>query len=304
MKFTAWLLTSSNAIFTDALESLVNVAASSFALYSLYLAAKPKDEDHPYGHGKIEFISATLEGSLISAAGVAIVAKSIYSYIFPGEITKLDIGILLSVFTGTVNFGLGMYAVSRGKKTNSATLRAGGKHLLSDAWSTVGLIVGLIVLYFTQQQWIDTTIALFFGIYISYTGIKVLRESVAGIMDEADPVLIGELVEVLNAHRHINWIDIHNLRIIKYGAAIHIDCHLTLPYYFSVSDAHEEAERVHRLIENKYGKSVEIFVHIDPCLPSSCQLCQIADCTVRKQEFRQKITWTPALVVRNKRHVL
>ena len=118
VKFTAWLLTQSNAIFTDALESLVNVVAGGFALYSLYLAAKPKDEDHPYGHGKIEFLSATIEGSLIAAAGLAIVIKSIYGYIFPEPLQRLDTGILLSAFTGVVNFGMGYYALQRGKKTN------------------------------------------------------------------------------------------------------------------------------------------------------------------------------------------
>jgi cation diffusion facilitator family transporter len=304
VKFIAWLLTGSNAIFTDALESLVNVAAGSFALYSLYLAAKPKDEDHPYGHGKIEFLSATVEGSLIAAAGIAILIKSIYSYIYPEPIEKLNTGILLSVFTGGVNFAMGFYAVWRGKKTNSATLRAGGKHLLSDAWSTVGLIIGLLLLLITGLQWIDTTIALLFGLYILYTGIKIVRESVAGIMDEADPILIGELVNLLNDNRKYNWIDIHNLRIIKYGASIHIDCHVTLPYYYSVDEAHDETENIHRLIQDKYGDDVEIFVHVDPCLPTSCHICEISDCPVRKHAFEAKVIWMPENVMRNRRHGL
>lgn len=304
VKFVAWMLTSSNAIFTDALESLVNVAAGSFALYSLYLAAKPKDEDHPYGHGKIEFLSATVEGSLIAAAGIAILVKSVYSYVFPQPILKVDIGIALSAFTGVVNFAMGFYAVQRGKKTDSATLRAGGKHLLSDAWSTVGLIIGLVLLYFTQLPWIDTTIALIFGLYILYTGLKILRESVAGIMDEADPKLIGELVELLNVNRKNVWIDIHNLRIIKYGASIHIDCHVTQPYYFTVERAHEEAEDIHRIIQQKYGKSVEIFVHLDPCLPTSCHLCDIMECPVRSHPCTKKEIWTTENVMKNKRHGL
>lgn len=304
IKFIAWFLTSSNAIFTDALESLVNVVAGSFALYSLYLAAKPKDEDHPYGHGKIEFLSATVEGSLIAAAGIGILIKSIYSYIFPEPITKLDVGILLSVIAGLVNFIMGWFSVKRGKKTNSATLQAGGKHLLSDAWSTVGLIIGLIVLYFTKLAWIDTSIALLFGIYILYTGLKILRESVAGIMDEADPKLIAELVELLSTHRNDYWIDIHNLRIIKYGASIHIDCHVTEPYYFTVEQAHDEAEKIQFLIEEKYEHKVETFVHIDPCLPTSCHLCGIMECTVRKQAFEGRIAWTSENIMRNKRHGL
>lgn len=304
LKFGAWLLTNSNAIFTDALESLVNVAAGVFALYSLYLAAKPKDEDHPYGHGKIEFISATVEGSLIASAGVAILVKSVYSFIYPEAIQQLDLGILLTGITGLVNFGMGFYALRRGTKTNSATLRAGGKHLLSDAWSTLGLIVGLLLLRLTGLAWIDTLIALGFGIYILYTGVRILRESVAGIMDEADPKLIGEMVKLLNENRRTEWIDIHNLRIIKYGASIHIDCHVTLPFYISVDEAHEEAENIHRLIESHYGKNVEIFVHVDPCLTSSCRLCAIENCTKRTHTFSGKEIWTPENVIRNRRHGL
>lgn len=304
VKFTAWLLTGSNAIFTDALESLVNVAAGSFALYSLYLAAKPKDEDHPYGHGKIEFLSAGIEGTLIGAAGLAIILKSIYGFMYPEPLQRLDIGILLSAFTGLVNFGMGFYAVRRGKKTNSATLRAGGKHLLSDAWSTVGLIAGLLLLRISGLSWIDPLIALLFGLYILYTGVRIVRESVAGIMDEADPKLIRELVTLLNENRREAWIDIHNLRIIKYGASIHVDCHLTLPFYYSVEEGHEEAENVLRLIREKYGDEVEIFVHVDPCLPSSCPLCAIATCPKRSHPFTGIETWTPEIIIRNRRHGL
>lgn len=304
VKFAAWLLTQSNAIFTDALESLVNVVAGSFALYSLYLAAKPKDEDHPYGHGKIEFLSATMEGSMIAVAGLAIIAKSVYGYVFPEPIQRVDTGLLLSAFTGLVNFGMGFYAIQRGKKTNSATLRAGGKHLLSDAWSTVGLIIGLLLLRLTGWIWIDTSVALLFGLYILYTGLKILRESVAGIMDEADLRLIRELVELLNRNRKNEWMDIHNLRVIKYGASIHIDCHVTLPFYYTVEEAHEEAENIHRLIQQQYGSDVEIFVHIDPCLPTSCHLCALAECPKRSHPFAAQETWTPENVMRNRKHGL
>lgn len=304
VKFTAWLLTGSNAIFTDALESLVNVAAGSFALYSLYLAAKPHDEDHPYGHGKIEFISAIMEGSLISAAGIAIFIKSIYSYFNPEPIQRLDTGIILTAFAGLVNLGLGYYAVKRGEKTDSATLRAGGKHLISDFWSSAGLIIGLILLRITGLQWIDFFTAMIFGFIILYSGIKIIRESVAGIMDEADPELVGRLVEILNQNRRTEWIDIHNMRIIKYGSNIHVDCHVTLPYYLTVEEAHEEAERVHKLIDSFYQNRVESFVHIDPCLPTSCKLCAAENCPKRSEPFSGRVTWNKENVMRNKRHGL
>lgn len=304
VKFAAWLLTHSNAIFTDALESLVNVVAGAFALYSLYLAAKPKDEDHPYGHGKIEFISATFEGSMVFAAGLAIVIKSGYSFLHPSPITDLDTGIWLSVLTGVVNLGMGLYAVQRGKKTDSATLRAGGKHLLSDAWSTAGLILGLALLRITGWVWIDTAVAVLFGIYILYMGVHILRESVGGIMDQADPKLIGEIVAFLDANRQPDWIDIHNLRIIKYGANIHIDCHVTMPFYYTVEQAHESAERMHQLIEGHYGSSIEIFVHIDPCLPTSCKICAVENCPKRSEPFQRHEPWTTENAMKNRKHGL
>jgi cation diffusion facilitator family transporter len=304
IKFSAWLITGSNAIFTDALESLVNIAAGIFALYSLYLAAKPHDEDHPYGHGKIEFISATMEGSLITAAGMAILIKSIYSVLFPEPLHQLDTGIYLTALAGFVNLGLGYFALKRGKKTGSATLKAGGKHMLSDFWSSAGLIVGLLLLRITGWLWIDTATALFFGAYISFSGIKIIREAVGGIMDETDLELVRLTVNILNENRRTEWIDIHNLRIIKYGSDIHIDCHVTLPYYLSVEIGHEEAEKVHKLIDSSYGNRVESFVHIDPCLPTSCKLCAAANCAKRSEAFTGLTTWTVENVMRNRRHGL
>jgi cation diffusion facilitator family transporter len=304
IKFTAWLITGSNAIFTDALESLVNIAAGIFALYSLYLAAKPHDEDHPYGHGKIEFISAIMEGSLVTAAGIAILLKSAYSYIFPEPLHRLDTGIYLTALAGIVNLGLGYFAVKRGRKTGSATLKAEGKHLLSDFWSSAGLVAGLLLLRITGWLWIDNATAFFFGAYISYSGIKIIREAVAGIMDETDTELVRRMVNVLNENRRTEWIDVHNLRIIKYGSDIHIDCHVTLPYYLSVEMGHEEAEQVHRLIDSSYGNRVESFVHIDPCLPSSCKLCAMEKCAKRSEDFTGLNTWTVENVMRNKRHGL
>jgi cation diffusion facilitator family transporter len=131
-KFVAWQLTQSNAILTDALESIINVVAGSFALYSLYYASKPKDEDHPYGHGKIEFFSAGIEGALIFIAGLGMVIKAAYSFFHPAILEKIDLGIYLSIATAAVNFFLGRHLISLGKKSRSTTLVADGKHLISD----------------------------------------------------------------------------------------------------------------------------------------------------------------------------
>ncbi len=185
VKFAAYIITHSNAILTDALESIVNVVAGAFGLYSLILAAKPKDESHPYGHGKIEFISASIEGSMILIAGIVIVGKSIFNLFYPQTIQNIESGILLVGVAGIINFIMGKMLENKGKKSNSLTLVAGGKHLQSDGWSTAGLLVGLGLIYLLKFPWIDSAVAILFGLYICYEGYKIVRTSIGGIMDEA-----------------------------------------------------------------------------------------------------------------------
>ena len=303
-KFIAYLLTNSNAILTDALESIVNVMAGAFTLYSLILSSKPKDENHPYGHGKIEFISASIEGALITLAGVGIIGKSIYNLFYPTEISQLDLGILLTVIAGAINFIIGHFAEVRGKKSDSVAMVSGGKHLKSDAYSTIGLIIGLAVIYITDIVWLDNVVAIIFGGVIIYTGYKILKKSIAGIMDEADEELLEKIIEVLKHNREPNWVDIHNMRVIKYGNHLHIDCHVTLPWYFNIKEAHYEIDKIDQLINANIKNSVEFFIHADHCLPTSCNLCTKQDCEVRKEPFKARWDWNLANVMRNKKHGL
>lgn len=303
-KTIAYFLTESNAILSDVLESCINVAAGSFALYSLYVASKPKDENHPYGHGKIEFISATFEGSLIIMAGILIIGKSIYNFVFPYEVHQLDLGIYLTAGAGLFNFAMGGVLVNQGKKNHSMSMEADGKHLLSDAYSTIGMIIGLTIVYFTQIFWIDNVIALTFGLIISVTGIRILKKSIAGIMDEADEKLLGKIVETLEENRKENWIDLHNLRVIKYGAILHLDCHMTLPWYYNNKESHKELDDMERLIKHHYGDQAEMFIHTDPCKEISCQLCQLHSCDVRQNKFEKILTWTAENVLADAQHEL
>ncbi|MGH2564255.1 MAG: cation diffusion facilitator family transporter, partial [Ginsengibacter sp.] len=259
IKLAAWYLTGSLAILTDALESIVNIASGFLGLYSLYLSAKPKDADHPYGHGKVEFISAAVEGTLITVAGIIIIYKSIVSFFYPHQITKLDYGILLLAATGLVNYFAGVLCVSTGKRNNSLLLMATGKHLKTDTYSTIGIFLGLVILYFTKEVWLDSTVACIFALIIIFTGYKIVRTSIAGIMDEADMKLLHNLVALLNKNRTENWIDLHNLRFIKYGSTLHCDCHLTVPWYLNVYESHAEIEALAKLIRNEFGETVELF---------------------------------------------
>lgn len=304
VKFIAYYSTHSIAILTDALESIVNVVAGFIGLYSLYVAAKPRDHDHPYGHGKAEFLSAAIEGTLIGSAGAIILYKAVQNLINPVELHKIDYGIWLIAATAIVNFILGYFCLRTGKRNNSLALVASGKHLQSDTWSTVGIIAGLVLLYLTGEKWIDSTVAILFAVFIIYTGYQIVRRSIAGIMDEADVKLLAKMVQLLDANRRENWVDLHNLRVIKYGTVLHVDCHLTVPWYLNVHEAHREIDALAELIRKEFGESLELFVHSDGCLPFSCRICNKTGCTERKNNFEQRINWTLENISKNKKHEL
>ncbi|MDQ3191000.1 MAG: cation diffusion facilitator family transporter [Bacteroidota bacterium] len=304
IKLIAYFVTKSNAILSDALESIVNVAAGAFALYSVSLASRPKDNDHPYGHGKIEFLSSGFEGFLISIAGIIIIGKAFYNLVHPQDLKNISLGIYLIAGTGLGNLLLALYLNYKGKSLSSITISANGKHIMSDAISSAGLLFGLLLIYFTQIIWIDNIVAVVFGGFIFYTGYNLVRKSVAGVMDEADNEIIEEIIVVLNTNRKDNWIDIHNFRVIKYGSDLHIDCHITLPWYYDLKKCHEELKQIEEIILDKSSSRIEIFIHADPCVPQSCLICQIKDCKVRKQPVSKKITWTVNNITSNKKHSL
>lgn len=303
-KFAAYYVTNSVAVLTDALESIVNVVAGFIGLYSLYVSAKPRDLDHPYGHGKAEFISAAVEGTLVLAAGVLIIYSAAMNLIAPQPIRQLDLGIYLVAGTAVVNWILGYLSLRQGKKNNSLALVASGKHLQTDTYSTIAIIAGLILIGLTGFNWIDSAIAIGFGLFIIYTGYRIVRVSLAGIMDKADMELLERMVELLEKDRRDNWVDLHNLRVIKYGNVLHVDCHLTVPWYLNVHQAHEEIDALGALIRGRFGESLELFVHSDGCLYFQCHICKKADCPVRQHPLKQTVDWTLENALQNEKHSL
>jgi cation diffusion facilitator family transporter len=301
-KIVAYYLTQSVTVLTDALESTVNIIAGFISLFSLYVASKPRDDDHPYGHGKAEFLSAAVEGALITMAGFIVIYESIYHFIHPHPLQKLDAGMLLVGITGLINYVVGYFCIRKGRKNNSLALVAGGKHLQADTYTTIGIVIGLALIYFTGFSWLDSVVAIVFSFVIMFTGYRILRASIAGIMDEADRELISKLVTSINSHRRVNWIDLHNLRVIKYGGLLHVDCHLTVPWFLNVHEAHNEIDELSGLIRAEFGESLEIFVHADDCLDFSCSICLKTDCAVRKRPFEKKIEWTPGIITSNSKH--
>jgi cation diffusion facilitator family transporter len=278
--------------------------AGFIGLYSLYVAAKPRDIEHPYGHGKAEFISAAAEGALIIAAGFLIFYETIQNFIQRKTLEQLDTGIYVVAATAIINYVAGYICVSVGKRNNSLALQASGKHLKIDTWSTLIIIATLIIMLFTDLLWLDKVVALAMSLFIMYNGYKIIRQSLAGIMDEADMDLLQHMVAMLNKNRRANWIDLHNLRVIKYGVVLHIDCHLTLPWYMNIHEAHKEIDILIELIKTEFGDSIETFVHTDGCLDFSCNICTKEDCNVRQHPFKEKIEWTLQNVIVNKKHRL
>ena len=304
-KIAAYYITQSLAILTDALESIVNVIAGFIGLYSLYIAAKPRDMEHPYGHGKAEFISAAVEGGLIVSAGLIILYQTIHNFFINNPIGKLDKGLILVGVTGIINYIAGYICIKRGKQTKSVALQSSGKHLQIDTYSTLAVIIGLIIILYTGQYWLDKVIAIILSGIILYNGYRIIRTSLAGIMDEADMQLLTEMVQMLNRNRGKNWIDIHNLRVIKYGSLLHVDCHLTVPYYFIVNEAHEEVDKLRNCITSEFQDSFELFVHTDGCIPPyGCAICIKDDCNVRQHALEKKLTWTLANVLSNEKHTI
>lgn len=302
VKFLAWGITHSNTVLSDAMESIVNVAAGSFALYSLMLAAKPRDREHPYGHGKVEFISAAIEGILVAVAGVIIIYRATAAFFNGVEFHHLGPGTALVAFAGAANLALGLVLRKRGRRMHSLTMEAGGTHLLADAWSSAALVAGLLVIQATGLNWLDSVFAIGFAAFIIHQGVQVVRRSIGGIMDETDMVVASDLVGIIEQNRRTAWIDMHNFRVIAYGSTLHIDCHVTLPYYYSLEKAHREISVLDKLVNHHSGREVEFFIHMDPCIPASCPICQVVDCPVRQAPFVKRVPWTLGTVLQNVKH--
>jgi len=284
-KYAAYLLTGSTAILSDSLESIVHVVAALFALGSLVFAGKPADRDHPYGHGKIEYFSAVFEGGLIAFAAVGIIWYAIAELVAGPEIAKIEIGLLLTVAAGIVNAVLGWFLVNTGRRVESLILVADGQHVLSDFWTSAGVVVGLALVRFTGIVWLDPAVALLLGVNLALTGFRLVRRAAGGLLDEEDAGLIANLVAAFNEKREPGIIRMHRLRAIRAGRFAHVDAHLIVPEYWTVDAAHDALDAFEKRVIERCNIQGEIVFHTDPCRRALCPACDVAECPIRRGPF-------------------
>lgn len=289
-KITAYLITGSTAIFSDAAESVVHVAATSMALFSIYLSSKPADETHLYGHGNIEYFSAGMEGFLIIVAAITIIYSSTIDLIEGVTTQKLSTGTTIIGIAGLVNLVLGIYLVKKGKQTNSLTLIADGKHVLTDSYTSIGVVIGLILVIITGYLILDPLIAILVALNILFTGYKLIRESVGGLMQETDQTVLNSISNLFANIRKEYWIDIHHLKFRKSGEIIFADFHLILPYYFTIEQSHHEETYIRDSLRNIFTNA-GIRVHMDYCKTDCCKFCNYSECNVRKEEKKKDFEW-------------
>jgi cation diffusion facilitator family transporter len=285
VEFWAYQLTGSTAVLSDALESIVNVVAATFAITSLIFAGRPADRNHPYGHGKIEYFAAAFEGGLIAFAALLIVYEAGRGFFRTPELRQLDLGLAITFGAGLSNATLGWFLIRTGKATQSLTLIADGKHVLSDFLTSLGVVVGLLLVRLTGIVWFDPLVAAIVGVNLGWTGFWLVRHAAGGLLDEEDTKLTGKLVKAFDAYRMPGIIRIHHLRAIRAGRFTHVDAHVVVPEYWPVDRAHVLAESFEERVIQACGVEGEIVFHIDPCHRAYCIQCDVLDCPVRLAPF-------------------
>ncbi|HEX8323405.1 MAG TPA: cation diffusion facilitator family transporter [Tepidisphaeraceae bacterium] len=279
VKFAAYALTQSAAIFSDAVESIVNVMASLVALWALSLAHTPADEKHPYGHGKVEFISAAFEGGMIVLAALFILVRTLDLVFFhPSEPQELDRGLGLMLLAMVLNGSAGVALVRVGRREHSITLEADGQHLVADAVTSVAVIVSLLIVRFTGWAWADPLMAIVIAGYIAVAGIRMAQRSFGGLMDQQDVADERQLTGILDAHARPDGVaprvcGYHKLRHRHSGRYHWVDFHLVVPSHLSVADGHRIASTIEYEIEQTLGLG-NATAHIEPCEAKACGACR------------------------------
>ncbi|MBL9009155.1 MAG: cation transporter [Myxococcales bacterium] len=263
LKSGAWLATGSVGLMSDALESLVNLAAGLLAVYSLRLAAQPPDEGHPLGHGKVEYFTSGIEGALILFAAGGILLSALPRLLHPLPVSKLDLGLVLSMAATAINALVGLLLIRVGRRHESVALEADGQHLMTDVWTSVGVLAGLVLVRFSGWLIVDPLIACAVAVHIIAIGLGLVRRSIGGLMDSALPTEERSTIEQVLADFRRRGLDFHALRTHMAGRRRFVSLHVLVPPDITVQAGHALAEEVERAIRDRLPRSV-VFTHVEP----------------------------------------
>lgn len=263
MKSGAYLLTGSAAILSDAAESVVHVAAVVFAAYSLRVSNRPADESHLYGHAKISFFSAGFEGAMIIIAAIYILYESIHKWLIGLSLEHLGAGTALTAAAAAINGGLGAYLIWVGRRKHSLILEANGKHVLTDFWTSLAVLVGLSLVLVTHWLPFDPICGILMALNILRSGVGLMRSSFTGLMDTADPAVQQKLVALLEGEAATGAFTYHNLRHRPDGDGHWIEVHLVFPGQTALSDAHRAATEIEQRIVEAFEARAQVITHLE-----------------------------------------
>jgi len=287
IKCTAFALTGSAAILGDAMESVMHVLITGLVFWFSRISVRPPDEDHPYGHGRIEFLSVGFEGGLLFLTGIGVVGYAAFAWWRGSEPHRLDFGIAISLAAGLINLFLGLYLLRAGRRADSPLLYADGQHVLADVWTSAGVAVGLGSTLLFPDDWaaavahVDVGIAVLVGVLIILEGTKLLRRAVAGLMDEADEPTLERIVAAINRVREPDWTQLHALRCRHQGNAYHVDFHLVVPPDWTVERGHATSDTLEAAILEELEAEGSVLVHLD-CRPDPADSPQERDFTLEE----------------------
>lgn len=263
-KIFAAAVTGSSAIYSDAVESVVHVFAVAFAAWALRLSHKPADGTHHFGHDKISYISSGFEGAMISTAAILILFEAGKQFVYGVHISNLGIGLWVTSAAAALNLALGLVLVNVGKKSGSSLIRANGIHVLTDVWSSIAVIAALILMRFTEWLWWDPICAILAALNILRIGLKLIRESLGGLLDEADPIIEQQSRDVLDRETSGRGLAYHNFRHRHSGRAHWVEFHLVFPDDMSVERAHAEATAIEAAVAKIIEPEGRVITHLEP----------------------------------------
>ncbi len=263
LKSAAYLLTGSVGLLSDAVESVVNLVAAFVALAALHVAARPPDADHNFGHAKAEYFAAAIEGLMILVAAVLIVWSAVERFLSPRPLENVDVGLAVSMAATAINLAVGLLLVRAGRRHRSITLVADGKHLLTDVWTSVGVVIGVLLVHFTGWLRLDPLLALLVGANIIWTGARLVRDSVDGLMDKAlDPAVQAQLATVLESLSHDD-VHFHAVRTRQAGQRYFVAMHVLVPGSWTVQQGHDLLEHIEERLREEFGH-IDVDTHLEP----------------------------------------